>query len=83
MHLVRLLTFLLHSMIFGLQRSTSQGWKMDWQIHYPEIRSLFLSQVPQAARNPSAIPLVDLVAQDTPWTSTVWIQQFSSTIQLL
>lgn len=47
--------------------------------------SLFYSQVPQAAQTPTRIPLplIELLTLDASWTSTTWMELFSSTIQQL
>ena len=85
-HLVRLLVFFasLHSFWFtsehipGLRNEFADALSRNKA-------SLFLSQVPQASQNPASIPppLVTLIAQSRPWTSTAWMAQFENISQLL
>lgn len=86
MHLVRLLTFLaaMHSFWFSAEHIPGEQNYLADAISRNDT-SLFLSQVPQATSLPSPIPLplVSLVAQDIPWTSTAWIELLSATIQQL
>lgn len=82
-HLVRLLVLLasLHGFWFtskhipGVENGFADAISRD-------NASFFLSQVPQAAQNPSHV-LMALITWDQPWTSTAWMAQFDSTSQLL
>lgn len=84
-HLVRLLSFFAAHYGFWFTSEHIPGVENGYADAISrDNASLFLSQVPQATQCPSLIPqpLVDLIIQDTPWTSIDWIQRFSSTLPL-
>ena len=85
MHLVRTLTFFAAHYRFWFM--AEHVWGADnglADLISRNKENLFLLQVPEASRHPTVtpLPLVDLVAQDMPWTSTAWIKLFSDITQL-
>lgn len=86
MHLVRLLYFFasFHGFWFSAEHIAGVDNTLADAISRNNA-DLFLSQVPQAERRPTAIPpaLVEFITADLSWTSTTWIRLFNSTIQRL
>ena len=86
MHLIHLLVFLAsyHNFWFTAKHIAGRVNTLADALSRNNM-SFFYSQVPQAPQERPQIPeaLATLLAQDMPWISTAWIQQFNVITQLL
>ena len=85
-HLVQLLVFFASLHSFWFMSEHIPGLKNEFADALSRNNaSLFLSQVPQASQSLSSIlpPLVTLITQSRPWTSTAWMTQFDDILRLL